>query len=134
MRGKKLKASQRQSGTQFTCFTSTKLKKNEETKLKASQRQSGTQSTCFTSTKVQILALLDAIHRDNNVAKAHFPYQYKSTNTHLLTSTKVQILTQKALLDAILQDNHPVKATRACSVAGSVSICTFVLVKLVKQV
>ena len=40
----------RQQGTQFTCFTGTKIQI-----LTQSGRQQGTQFTCFTGTKVQIL-------------------------------------------------------------------------------
>jgi hypothetical protein len=74
------------SGTQCTCFTSTKVQ--ILTRLRRAAPISGTQCTCFTSTKVQILTRLRRA--------AQLKAAYTSNNNSLRPHTR-QILTAQGL-------------------------------------
>jgi hypothetical protein len=80
------------AGTQFACFTSTKVQiLTQRLWLLRRRSAAGTQFTCFTGTKLQILTqkALQGKYRSCS--------QLMSDQFTCFTSTKVQILTQTAL-------------------------------------
>ncbi len=96
-----LKASQRSStSTRYSCFTGTKVQ------ILAQPPHLGAQFACFTVTKVQILTAFGvraAVVRvrkvlEERMASASSKTQVFTTEFNGFTSTKVQILTQKAAL------------------------------------
>jgi hypothetical protein len=88
-------------GTQFTCFTGTKVQilthaKSTSTDAAHPQEILGTQFTCFTGTKVQILtqkALVESnfIIRGYKAGSVYLLYWYNSTNTDAEGAGRIQL-------------------------------------------